>query len=102
MRRRTFMAGLGSAAAWPVVIHAQQTALQVRRVGVLMNNSTNDADAVRHEAIFAKALIPSCRWNEHARSMFRTHDDGPPRRSAQLASQGQAEVESQEIDHPAL
>src|SRR6478609_9296982 len=53
--RRVFVAALGGAAAWPLVLHAQPMPAQLRRVGMLMNNSTNDADALRREAIFAKA-----------------------------------------------
>jgi ABC-type uncharacterized transport system substrate-binding protein len=39
MRRREFIAGLGSAAAWPVVVDAQQ-AERVRRIGVLMSGAS--------------------------------------------------------------
>jgi putative tryptophan/tyrosine transport system substrate-binding protein len=35
MRRREFMAGLGSATVWPVVARAQQQE-RIRRIGVLM------------------------------------------------------------------
>ena len=40
MRRREFIAGLWSAAAWPVVVRAQQSG--TRRVGMLMPFSEND------------------------------------------------------------
>jgi hypothetical protein len=39
MRRREFIAGLGSAAAWPVVARAQQAALSI--IGVVSLGSAN-------------------------------------------------------------
>jgi putative ABC transport system substrate-binding protein len=44
MRRRAFIAGLGSAAAWPVVARAQQPAIPI--VGCLMNLSQGEADYI--------------------------------------------------------
>ncbi len=41
MKRRQFIAGLGSAAVWPVVARAQQGD-RVRRIGVLMPGNEND------------------------------------------------------------
>jgi putative tryptophan/tyrosine transport system substrate-binding protein len=41
MRRRTFIAGLASASAWPVLVRAQQSD-SIRRVGVLMGWDEND------------------------------------------------------------
>jgi putative tryptophan/tyrosine transport system substrate-binding protein len=55
MRRRQFIAGLGSAAAWPVVTRAQR-ADRIRRVGVMFAISESDPLAKSRMAAFQQNL----------------------------------------------
>ena len=55
MRRREFIAGLGSAAVWPLVARAQQGD-RVRRIGVLQGRDENDPVAKAYVSAFTQAL----------------------------------------------
>jgi putative ABC transport system substrate-binding protein len=55
IRRREFVAGIGSAAAWPVVARAQQGD-RIRRIGLLMTGDENDPIAKAYVSAFAQAL----------------------------------------------
>src|SRR5258708_35854130 len=54
MRRREFIAALGSAAAWPLLAHAQQD--RVRRIGVLMPYTKDDPEDQQRVAAFQEGL----------------------------------------------
>jgi putative ABC transport system substrate-binding protein len=55
MRRREFIAGLGSAAVWPLVARAQQGD-RVRRIGVLVPYDENDSEGKRRVSAFTQAF----------------------------------------------
>ena len=61
MRRRDFIAGLGSA-AWPLAARAQQGD-RVRRIGVLMVGDENDPQMRSELSAFAQALA-SMGWTD--------------------------------------
>src|SRR5262245_57141681 len=55
IRRRKFLATLGGAAAWPLAARAQQRE-RVRRIGVLMNLASDDAEGQARLAAFHQGL----------------------------------------------
>jgi putative tryptophan/tyrosine transport system substrate-binding protein len=57
MKRREFIAGFGSAAAWPVAVRAQQRQ-RMRRIGVLNAFAADDQEGRRRVAAFLQALQP--------------------------------------------
>jgi putative tryptophan/tyrosine transport system substrate-binding protein len=75
MRRREFIAGFGSAAAWPVVARAQQGE-RVRRIGVLMSLDENDPIAKARLSAFIQALA-DLGWTDgrNLRMDLRWHGD---------------------------
>ena len=83
MKRRTFIAGLGSVAGWPLVARAQQ-AERMRRVGVLMNGDATGAEYQSYLAAFVQGLRQlgwidgqnlriDVRWNAGDAALARTH-----------------------------
>jgi putative ABC transport system substrate-binding protein len=55
MRRREFIAGLGSVAAWPLAASAQQPS-QMRRIGVLSTQGADDPDTRAQIEAFLQGL----------------------------------------------
>src|SRR6516164_762066 len=62
MKRRTFIAALGSAAAWPLVARAQQGD-RIRRIGVLAPGDENDPAWKPVLSAFTQALA-SLGWTD--------------------------------------
>ena len=70
MRRREFIAALGSApAAWPLAALAQQSA-RTRRIGVLSSLAETDVEAQAWDAAFRKRLF-ELGWIDGAGSVDR-------------------------------
>jgi putative ABC transport system substrate-binding protein len=67
MNRREVIAGLGSAAAWPLVAGAQK-AERVRRIGVLMGFDENDSEGRASFSAFTHGLL-ELGW-EHRRNVL--------------------------------
>ena len=62
MKRREFIAVVGSAAVWPFAARAQQPD-QMRRIGVLMNRAADDTEGQAMIAAFQQRL-QQLGWNE--------------------------------------
>jgi putative ABC transport system substrate-binding protein len=62
MRRRDFVAGLGSTVAWPFVARAQQPD-RMRRVGVLMDTAESNSDGQARIAAF-REVLQGLGWTE--------------------------------------
>jgi putative ABC transport system substrate-binding protein len=60
MRRRQFIAGLGSAVAWPVVARAQQRE-RMRQVGMLVSGMADDIEFQAFVGAFQQGLAQSAR-----------------------------------------
>jgi putative ABC transport system substrate-binding protein len=75
MRRREFIAGLGSAAAWPLAARAQQGG-RLRRIGVLMPLDENDPVQKTRLSAFIQALA-GLGWTDgrNVRMDLRWHGD---------------------------
>jgi len=83
IRRRTFIAGLGSAAAWPVMARAQQPQ-RTRRIGVLSSTPADDPESISRTAAFVRTL-QELGWTRNVRIDIRwgTGDRDRARREAE-------------------
>jgi putative ABC transport system substrate-binding protein len=82
LQRREFIAGLGSASAWPVVVRAQQGD-RVRRIGVLMAYDENDPVTKSNLSALTQGLA-DLGWTDgrNVRMDIRWHGDDNDRTRA--------------------
>jgi putative ABC transport system substrate-binding protein len=86
MNRRDFISLLGGAAAWPLATSAQQ-ADRVRRVGIFMDLSEQDAEGQTRVAAFRKGL-QDLGWTEGRNVKFDTRwTAGDPARMRRYAAE---------------
>src|SRR5258707_6632239 len=85
MRRREFIAGLGAAAAWPLVANAQR-AERVRRSGALIGGAEDDPLTQSFIAAFRDGLA-MFGWAEHGNLRIDYRFSGDPRRLAAYAEE---------------
>jgi ABC-type uncharacterized transport system substrate-binding protein len=74
MRKRDFIAGVGSAAAWPLVAHGQQGG-RARRIGVLMNFLEGDAEGKARLSAFLQRM-QDLGWSEGRNLKLDTYWSG--------------------------
>src|SRR5271157_3878514 len=79
MRRRQFIAGLGSAAAWPLAARAQQRATRVRQIGIISYEAESNSDERELRDQFSTRLR-ELGWTEgrnvHIEYRFAGNDAG--------------------------
>src|SRR6516225_2237667 len=71
IKRREFIAGLGSAAAWPVMARGQQGD-RVRRIGVLMPLDQNDPEGKARLSAFTEGLA-DLGWTDGRNARMDVH-----------------------------
>jgi len=87
MRRRQFIAGLGSAAAWPLAARAQAPNGRMRRIAVLMNGMESDPRRQAWAAALREALA-MLGWIEGRNLQIDLRfDDGDANRMRSLAAE---------------
>jgi len=85
MRRREFIAALGGATAWPLVVRSEDR--MIRRIGILMNFASGDAIAAARLSAFMKAL-ESLGWAEGRSIHLETRwSEGDPQRMRKDAAE---------------